>query len=164
MYKINDYVVYGSMGVCKVVDISQENFGGGTSREYYVLSPAYGNPVEIFIPTDKQDAALRPILAKDQILALIHSMPEINGEWIPDDSFRKATFSEILKTGDLQKVIQLIKMIHFRKLDLQESGKHLGNVDAEIMKQAEKILHNEFAFALDLQPDDVSAYIMANMH
>ncbi|NCA98196.1 MAG: CarD family transcriptional regulator [Clostridia bacterium] len=162
MYKINDYVVYGSTGVCKVVDISLENFGGGSSRKYYVLSPAFGNSVEIFIPTDKQDSALRPILTKDQTLALIHSMPEIESEWILDDSSRKAKFSEILQSGDLKEIVRLIKMIHFRRLDLQNSGKHLGNADAEIMKQAEKILHHEFACVLDLQPDDVLDFIRAN--
>lgn len=159
MFQVNDYVVYGSTGVCKLVDICQENFGGRNSREYYVLSPVYGNQMDIFIPTDKEDAPLRPILSRQQVMALIHSMPAVKSEWIADDSYRKAIFGEIIQSGELDRIIQLIKIIFDRKVELEHSGKRLGNTETELLKQAEKILHHEFAFALDLEPDQVLPFI-----
>ena len=38
MYQRDERVVYGSVGVCRVVDRQQRSFGGGT-EEYYVLAP-----------------------------------------------------------------------------------------------------------------------------
>ncbi|MDD2456975.1 MAG: CarD family transcriptional regulator [Eubacteriales bacterium] len=159
MYSTNDYVVYGSTGVCKVVEISQASFGGKKSREYYVLSPVFGNQVDIFIPTDKQETALRPVLSKDEVMRLIDAMPGMESAWIADDSFRKATFSEIIQSGDQERIIRLIKMIFNRTIVLEKSGRKLGNTDTEVLKQAEKILNQEFAIALDLQPEQVSPLI-----
>lgn len=159
MYRVNDYVVYGSTGVCKVVEISQESFGGKANREYYVLSPVFGNQVDIYIPTDKQEVSLRPVLSEDEVMRLIGAIAGMESAWISDDSFRKATFSEILQSGDLERIIQLVKMIFNRKIELEKSGKNLGNTDAEILKQAEKILNQEFAIALNLQPDQVFSFI-----
>lgn len=160
MYQVNDYVVYGSTGVCQVTNISRENFGGTVSREYYVLNPIYGNSVDIFIPTDNQNVVMRHILSKAEIMDLIRSMPEIDSEWIADDSFRKSTFSEILQSGDQRKVVQLIKTLHDRQVDLENNGKRLTSGDSDVMKSAEKLLYNEFALVLDIQPDQVVPFIL----
>lgn len=163
MYQINDYVVYGSTGVCQVTDISRENFGGSTDREYYVLNPVYGNSMEIFIPTDKPNDAMRRMLSKDEIIELIRFMPEIDSEWIDDDKFRKATFSGILQAGDQQKIIQLIKSIYERNVELEKNGKRLPSSDIEAMKQAEKQLYNEFALVLGIPPEKVADYILEHV-
>lgn len=160
MYQINDYVVYGATGVCQVVDISRENFGGKVVREYYVLNPVYGNSMSIFIPTDSRSAVMRHILSKADIMELIHSMPAIDGGWIEDDHLRKATFNETLQSGDLNKLAQLIKMIYHRKEFLESQGKHLTSADTEAMKISEKLLYNELALVLDIAPDEVVPFIM----
>lgn len=159
MFQVNDYVVYGSTGVCQVVDISRESFCGQANREYYVLNPVFGNPMEIFIPTDSK-VVMRDILSKGEITELIQSMPQIDSEWITDDNSRKATFNEILQSGDQKRIVQLIKMINNRKAALESNGKHLTNNDSETFKTAEKLLCNEFALVLGIQPDQVVSFIL----
>ena len=39
MFKINDYIMYGTTGVCKVSDITKEAIGDLKLKEYYVLTP-----------------------------------------------------------------------------------------------------------------------------
>jgi len=39
MFKINDYVVYGSTGVCQIIDISKEKNLSNDEIQYYVLQP-----------------------------------------------------------------------------------------------------------------------------
>lgn len=159
MFQVNEYVVYGSTGVCQVVDISRESFCGQADREYYVLNPVFGNPMEIFIPTDSK-VVMRGILSKGEITGLIQSMPEIGSEWIADDNSRKAMFNEILQSGDQKRIIHLIKMIYNRKTALESNGKHLANSDSETFKAAEKLLCNEFALVLGIQPDQVVPFIL----
>ena len=51
MININDTILYGSEGVCTVVDIVERDFGG-KAMQYYVLKPVYNNSSTI----DRQDA------------------------------------------------------------------------------------------------------------
>lgn len=162
MYHVNDYVVYGSTGVCQVVDICRKKFGQ-TDREYYVLNPVYGNTMQVYIPTDNQSVVMRRILSKDQLLRLVHLMPDIHDEWISDDQSRKATFNEALQSGDQKKMIKMIKMIYSRKLELENNGKRLTNTDSETMKAAEKLLYHEFALVFDINPEQVVPFITAQI-
>lgn len=159
MFRVNDYVVYGSTGVCKIDAINREDFGDGREREYYVLTAIYANSLSIYIPTDNTDAAMRRIMTKDEIYELIKTIPDIDGAWIDDDHLRKSTFSDILQSGDQAKMVQLIKILYERKLKLEKEGKYLANADAETMKAAEKLLHNEFALVLDIEPEQVVPFI-----
>ncbi|MDU2291865.1 MAG: CarD family transcriptional regulator [Clostridium celatum] len=43
MFKVDDYIMYGITGVCKVIDITNEKFINGDKRDYYVLSPIHNN-------------------------------------------------------------------------------------------------------------------------
>jgi len=163
MFQVHDYVVYGSTGVCQIVDISQENFGGNADREYYILNPVYGNSMQLYIPTDHGQSVMRRVLSKEEIIQLIQAIPAIDSDWISDDHFRKATFSETLQSGDQKRIIHMIKMINNRKISLEKNGKHLANADCDAMKVAEKLLHNEFGLVLGLQPDQVAPFIMEHI-
>ncbi len=54
LFKIDDYIMYGMTGVCKVMDITNERFTNGIKKEYYVLSPIYSNNTVIKIPVDNR--------------------------------------------------------------------------------------------------------------
>ena len=41
MFSKNEYIIYGSTGVCKIIDIVKKKFGFNKEREYYILKPAY---------------------------------------------------------------------------------------------------------------------------
>ncbi|MGI6297894.1 MAG: CarD family transcriptional regulator [Saccharofermentanales bacterium] len=159
MFKINDYVVFGSTGVCQITDIIDESFGGPTEKKYYVLTPLHGNSSTIYVPVDNDKVVLRKILKRSDIDELISIMPDLDNEWINEDSPRKALFNEILQSGDLERVIHMIKIIYRRRQEVEEIGKKLSNADTESLKAAEKLLHNEFALVLDIEPDEVGPFI-----
>ena len=76
-YSVNDTVLYGAEGVCRVAEIIQRDFGSGTV-DYYVLRPVYNENSTIFVPvnnpalTDK----IRRVLSADEIREIIRSMPD----------------------------------------------------------------------------------------
>ena len=49
MYAVNDKVMYGQSGVCRITDICTKKFGK-TAVEYYVLHPMYGEDTTIYCP------------------------------------------------------------------------------------------------------------------
>jgi CarD family transcriptional regulator len=83
VFKVNDYVMYGSTGVCKIIDISKEKHISINSEEtdYYVLHPVFNDNIVIKIAVNNPNAPIRAILTKDEVLSLIKTMPEQETIW-----------------------------------------------------------------------------------
>jgi hypothetical protein len=62
---------------------------------------------------------------------LIRELPDIECEWIEDDSLRKTCLAELLHSCETRKLAQWIKMIHHRKIELEKRDKKLSGSDAE---------------------------------
>ena len=54
----------------------------------------------------------------------------------------------------------MIKLLHTRKKNLENEGKRLPFSDAGSMAEAEKMLANEFAFVLKIEPNQVVPFII----
>ncbi|NLN81626.1 MAG: CarD family transcriptional regulator [Clostridiales bacterium] len=161
MFSIDDYVVYGTTGVCKIADIRTDCFGC-EEKEYYILQPVYTKNSTLYVPTDSQTVKrkMKPILSEDEINELIRAISDEKAEWIKEDSARREKFTGIIKNGDRKELLKLIKALHLHKKDRVESGRKLNNTDENFMKTAEKLIYDEFAFVLNIKPDDVLPYIM----
>ncbi len=51
MFKVNDKVVYGTHGVCKIAEITNKTVGKCTMN-YYVLKPIYQENQTLYVPTE----------------------------------------------------------------------------------------------------------------
>ena len=160
MFEINDYVVYGSTGVCQIIDITKEKYLSSEETEYYVLQPAYNNKMTIKTPVNNLKVLMREIIAKDEVLSLIAAVSEYETAWINDDRQRNEIFKTALRTGKSEEWMKIIKMLHLGKKEKSAVGKKLNKTDEDIMKTAEKQLYEEFAIALNIQPDGVLPYIL----
>ncbi len=163
MFSVSDFVVFGSTDVYKIVDICQKDFGENSKRNYYVLNPVFGNSMDVYIPTNHKEIPMRKMLSKKEIVQIIQSMPNIEDEWIEDYKQRKTTYNEILASGNHEKIIRIIKIINIHELKLEQEGKQLINTDKELLKAAERLIHHEFAAVLDLEPDQITDYIIQNI-
>lgn len=160
MYQVDDHVVYQSVGVCRIADTCRKDFGDGTETEYFVLETVYGNSMTVYIPTDNYEDVLRPLLTKDELLDLIRTLPDTDSEWIADNATRKEFFQHALQSKDQKELIRMIKMLYTHKQDVENEGKRLAFSDSEAMKESEKLLTNEFAFVLGIEPDQVVPFII----
>ncbi|MDP4120547.1 MAG: CarD family transcriptional regulator [Bacillota bacterium] len=161
MYQINDTVLYGTNGICKITEISKREFYG-KSIEYYILQPIYQNTSSIFIPVNNEalTSKIRRILSSDEIYSIIRSMPHEENIWIDDDNERKVKFSEILKTGDRKDLMLMIKTIYLRRTSQKEISKKIHSCDERFLNDAEKLLYEEFAHVLKIDRDDVLPLIL----
>ena len=160
MFQINDTVLYGSDGVCKITGMMDKEFGGKRST-YYVLKPVY-NSATIYVPTDNQAllGKMRRVLSPEEISHLIESMPDEAVIWYEDETERKEKFKEILLRGDRVELVKIIKALYQHQMKQQEKGKRLHVADERIFKEAERMLYDEFALVLNLEPDQVLGFIM----
>jgi len=160
VFKVNDYVIYSTMGVCKIVDIRKEKDINQNEVDHYVLCPAYGNNLTIKSPVNNDKVFMRKIMKREDVLSLIKSLPEQETHWISDDRKRNQVFKAALKNGRCEDWAKLVKTIYEEKQEKIANGKRLMKVDEEIMKAAEKNLYEEFAAALNIEPEEVEPFIM----
>ena len=161
MYKVNDTVLYTTHGVCKIVEISEKDFGGNHA-ECYALKPVYHDKSMVFIPVNSNNALLKMhrILSADQIYSLIKTMPDEENDWIQNKDQRKEYYEKVLSGDDREELIKLIKTLHTYHQSLILEGKKMHATDRYFMKEAEKRLHEEFAYVLHIEPEEVIPFIM----
>lgn len=158
MFSTGEYIIYSSTGVCKIEDIRKERFNGA-SRDYYILKPEYLSNSTIYAPVGSSEVRMKKVISKEDVQQLIRSMPDEETIWIDDDNARKEKFNELIKFGNRRDLIRLLKTLHCKQKEKIASGKKFHSADERIMKEAEKILFEEFALVLEISPDEVVGVI-----
>lgn len=160
MYKEGDLVQYGVNGVCRVIQIREESFGG-QKEMYYILTPLTHRGSTVYVPlsNEKLVGKMRRVLQPEEIYAIIDAMPDEKADWIEDSAARKETFRTILKSGDCFRIMKMIKSIYLHRQALLENGKKLPAGDEQLFREAENILYAEFALVLHIQKDEVVPFI-----
>lgn len=160
MFKIDDHVVYGNHGVCKVEKIGPVVLPmADKNKEYYTLRPVYKQEAVVYAPVENQKSVLRPVMTRNEAEELIQEIPEIDAVWIASEKEREVQYRAALKTCDCRELIRIIKALYQRKVDRIRDGKKVTVVDERYFKQAEDQLYGELAFAMDMDKKDMSGYI-----
>lgn len=164
MYTKNKYVVYGMEGICQIIDIRNEKIGGQV-KEYYILKPVYTEGSTIFVPTDNENLLkrMRHVLSVDEIHSLINSMPHIDIPVIEDSKERYEKFQSVLQKGDVKELVMLIKALYLVNEERINEGKKPYKSDEKIIALAEKLVCQEFALVLDIEPEDVVPFITGKL-
>ena len=131
MFEIGSYVMYGNHGVCTIAELRTEDFSG-ESKQYYILEPKDERSMTIYVPADAPAlvAQMRPLLTPSEIGALIATLREKQRtEWIVDHKARAEYFSQVLREGDRQRMLDMLRLIHDRRDEQAALGKKLYQAD-----------------------------------
>ena len=160
MYSVNERIHYGGSGVCVIQEIATMRFGR-TRERYYVLKPVYQNTSVIYVPVDNAQlvSKMRPVLSRAEVDALIDGMPDAPTAWNEDPQARKASFDALLHSNKCSDLIVIIKTLYAHKERRQADGKNLHVSDEAFLREAQRLLYDEFAGALDIHPNQVQSYI-----
>lgn len=160
MYKIGDIVIYGKQGVCRVenvgpISISKSN----NSIVYYTLVPVFGTG-KTYTPVDTE-VYMRPVMTYEEVQEVIREIPNIELSEVSNTNIREMTeyYKNSLNSHNWQDLIQVIKTVYEKAKQVKEQGKKLGQTDERYKKEAEELLYQEFAVALDISIDSVEEYI-----
>ena len=164
MFKINDVVVYGSQGVCEIVDIEEKKIDG-TSKCYFVLKPTADRGATFYVPTwnEKAWGKMRKVMTKKDVDALIDSMPTKVPTWIANENERKETYRRILASGDQAAIISMVQALFAHKKEREAEGKRLHMSDEHFMKDAEQLLYNEWQYVLNVDKAGLMDYIFSRI-
>lgn len=160
MFNIGDIFVYGANGVCKIMDIKKEKFGGET-KTYYLITPYFNEKETIFVPVDNEKLVgkMKRILGKSEMLDMIKSIPNQDNIWTDNLNLRKEEYKKIIKGAKRCELLALLKTLYERKIELAAEGKNLSVYDEKFMHQAKNIIHGEIALVFEMQPEEVEPFI-----
>ena len=164
MFKVNDVVVYGAQGVCEIIGIEDQKIGG-EMKTYFVLKPKNNNGATCYVPTwnEKAWSKMRKVMVKEEVDALIDSMPNTKPAWIANENERKDTYKQILTSGDQAAIISMVRALFFHKKEREADGKRMHVSDENFMKNAEQLLYNEWQYVLNVDKAGLMAYILERM-
>ncbi len=164
MFEIGNVVIHSGMGVCRITEIKEEQIAKAL-RKFYVLSPLYENTsTKIFIPTDKAEMLLRLPLTKADVLSALNAAQAEPTLWDEQDNLRKEKFTAIIKSADHAKIIHLLKELHEKRREKESIGKKLRISDEKLLCEAERIIHQELAYTMNIAIDEIRDFIMENIY
>lgn len=155
MYKKGEYVVYRH-DVCIIKDIKENEATGNT---YYVMSPIDDESLIINTPVENKMGFLRDIISNDEAKKLIEKIPKIAPIEIVDDKNLEFKYKDMLKSGDYEDLVKIIKTTYLRNESRINSKKKISEKDDTFFKLAEKYLYNELAISLNMSTEEVKNYI-----
>lgn len=161
MYNVNDTVMYGKQGVCIIKEIVNENFSG-KSMDYYSLQPAYSDNTVIYVPVENEELVrkMKKVLTAKEIDNLIKEVKSMEPVWYDNEKERREKYNNIVEKGDRKETLRLINTLYINKQEREADGKKMYVSDEKVMKEAEKLIYEEFAAVLHIKPDDVVEYIV----
>lgn len=164
MFEKGSYVVYGTRGVCEIVDIKGADMEGiPDERLYYHLHPCYEKECRILTPVEGNKTMMRGILSREEAEKLIGDILEIDEIWIDDYKQREERYKEALKSGDCRDMIGIIKTLYLQKQDRLAHGKKTLSLDEKYLKLAEDNLYAELSIALGIPRDQMVDYISGKL-
>lgn len=159
MNQVSEYVRYGSNGIFCVEDIRKRTGKDGVMSDWYILR-SHKDGVDTSVMTPVDNALIRPIMSKKEIVSLIDEMPEIPELWFEDKRQRFDCFQTILESGSVYELVQMIKSIYHMRQLKEEEGKHLSDKDRDMFTFAESLFFDEVSISYDIKKEEVLDFIL----
>ncbi len=160
MFQVNDTVIYGNHGVCRITEIGTLSISmADKQKQYYTLRPIYQPSAVIYAPVENPKTLMRPVISKDEAQNLIKEVPSIDSVWIANEKEREHQYKAALQTCDCRELVKIIKTLYMRKAARIQNGKKVTAVDEKYFRLAEAQLYEELAYALDMEKSQIAPYI-----
>ncbi len=155
MYKVNDHVVYGANGVCRILDICPSPFDKTDPRLFYVMKPlsAVGNST-IYMPEEFHER-IRPIISPDEAKRVLTAYTDAPPLPVPVERQRREVYHSAITEGSPLSCLRILKTVRLRRADAAQNKKHLPDVDVEFEAKARKCLFGELMLVLSLSDNEI---------
>ena len=160
MFQAGDVIVCGTHGVCRVEKVGPLSSAvADRDRLYYTLKPLYERGSVVFTPVDNEKMVIRPVISREEALRLIDGIRDAEALGIEDERKREENYKTALKSCRAEELVKMIKTINARKRSRAARGKKAPDADSRYVKLAEDYLYGELAISLDLERDQVKAFV-----
>lgn len=163
LYHVGEYIVYGSIGVCRVEAIGPLSFLDSAPKEYYTLRPLYttGNDT-IYTPVDTT-VSMRRVLTPAEVEAQLEALHSTDVELCitRNQAFLAEHYQQRIRPHNVTALMQVFKEIFQKEKALKRTGKKLNRTDNYFYHLVAQQLSEEFALVLNESPADAQKRLLA---
>jgi len=156
VYQVGDVVLYSTDGVFRIHELAVKKVGR-TKAKYYVLRSVYRESSVIYVPVGEGGLEDRmfPVLSREEVDRLLSDMPDCRWTWVDNENERKLRCKEVLAGGDRRAVTGMIRALREHRIRQESAGKKMHLSDERFLKEAERVLYDEIAHVMEIQPVEV---------
>lgn len=161
-YIKGEHIIYNGTEICRIGEWVKRNFDGVTEKDYLSLHPDGINTI-IYVPKEKCEELLRPVLSKDDIISLIDMMDGDDSAASDDSADDNTDFFDAIKNGDYKTIISVMNVIYNRGLKRAGTGKSLFKTDKRKFDTAKKLIDSEVALAFGIEVSEAEDFIRSRL-
>lgn len=151
-FKIGDLVIHCREGLAKISSINEVD-----GRQFYiVISQRQGNET-IYVPVDRADLIVRPLMNAKEADAILEYMRGIDLEFNRNTKQRRDLYKKKLSSGDVYELSYLFRQYQLCKKYPEEVK--LGQVDIDMLSYATDNLLDEFALSYNVPRDKIEEFV-----
>lgn len=160
-FSVGETIVYGSTGVCEIVDICHAPFDTlDVNRLYYVLKPIRNNDSSmVYSPIDNGKVNMRPLMSVQQAKAIIDNIESIPLLTVDIEKSRKDTYKAALASCVPEAYVSVIKEIYRRRIEYKKSGRRFSETDGDYERMAKNCLYCELSVVLNVTYGEIDETI-----
>ena len=160
-FSVGETIVYGSTGVCEIIDVCHSPFDAlEENRLYYVLRPLRNNDSSmVYSPVDNGKVNMRSLMSVAEARSLMESIGGIPAITVDADKSRKDSYKEALASCEPRAYVSVIKEIYRRRLEYKKSGRRFSETDGDYERIAKKCLYCELAVVLNTEFSEIEAAV-----
>ena len=156
MFEVNDYVYYGTDGICQIDEIKTEPFENAPKGVLYYVLHTLGEPRQtIWNPVENTRIPMRHIMRKEEIgplLASLSSLPTLQGE---NAKQMREAYLQAIKSGEPRAWCQVIRTYHTRQKGAKAKLLRVTDAERNFYESAKRLLLSEIALVTDSTPKQV---------
>lgn len=155
-FKIGDLVIHCREGLAKISSISEVD-----GRQFYiVISQRQGNET-IYVPVDRADLIVRPLMNAKEADAILEYMRGIDLEFNRNTKQRRDLYKKKLSSGDVYELSYLFRQYQLCKKYPEEVK--LGQVDIDMLSYATDNLLDEFALSYNVPREKIEEFVYSRL-
>lgn len=164
VFQKDEYVFYGSGGICKISDIQISPLEGmPADREYYVMQSIHDKNGTMYIPVDNDQVFLRRLLTREAAEELLDRIPSVEVIIEENAKLLRARYLEAMRTYEPLEWVRVIKTVHRRATDPTRQRQRLSETERSLLENAKRYLYTELALALGRSAEDMESYIIDHL-
>lgn len=127
-------------------------------KEYFIVRTLRGGGENIYVPKDRSESIIRPIMDEKKAEELIAYIRTVELEYNSNTKQRRDSLKRRLMSGDVNDIAYLYKQLYFYKTQTDGSIK-FGPVDLDMLNFASNNLLDEFAVVYKKDRNEIEEFI-----
>ena len=152
-FKKGQLVVHRRDGMAKIGDTTVIS-----DKEYFIVNTIRGGGENIYVPKERADFIIRPVMNKDEAEELVAFIKDIPLDYNTNTKQRRDNLKRRLYSGDVKDIAYLFKQLFFFKT-LKDGSIKFGPVDIDMLNYATGNLLDELTVSYDMDRSDIEEFI-----